>query len=682
MSPIITDLAGTGAAEGFILDPDGDNPLDVVSGGQWGMVSLVIPPAARLPQWASNGDSDGQQLVREPYYGNRDQCQMVLRAVTETMDQAMNSVGLLEGKLQEAIKLAAGGGPGLPFRWTPQGATVGLTGYMLLAEITDMPIDWNGWFQARPTITVKFTAKPFLYGDEVLAASATGSDPLLTVEVESVAGDVSAEARLVITDGSSQARRWVEWGLEQRYYDAASPAPLFIDSADLVTSGFAGAGTALSGAYGGSAISTTLLSQPVAVCGTDTLPHVGTFRVKARVWAASTDEYWRLAWHEGDGWLGGNSQVQPVAPGAFNELDLGEITIDVAQAGTQEWSGRIEAWTSSAGGELAAVDYLAFLPTEQYGRLEGTYAYSPGVITGHDEFSGASGTLNSRTAAAGGAWATSGAATDFTEAADPLDSSNPVESRSTTASESGPRFAILGSTSRTDSEVSINVHFSGAGSGEKWAYAIARYVDSSNYAYTRILRLNTTLVFLELGKQIAGSPTTFGDAGFTLPLGAYTQLRLVVYATGHLLAWALDANGNILASLEATDADLATGGTLATGKAGFADLSSGAESISRYYDNFYAGTPIAEPLVVNAGKSLEVRSDSNLRQSADGASYPDIPSRGSRLFIPPAGDADRIARIAVRATREDVITSASQNNSDSLTIAVHCTPRYLAVPRS
>ena len=468
--------------EGFVLDPDGDAPLNLGNNGPLRLAALTATPPPKLPQWQSNADTDGAALVRNPYHDKRD-WQMQVRVVVASMDQAMSSVGLLENKLQEACLQGAGNGPGLPFSWTPAGASTALTGYMLFAEINDLPISYgDAWFAHMPIVTVQFVTRPFLYGTEVSGGSVTSSSVLATITVDDVAGDVPAEARLVITDESSEARRWVEWGLESFYFDSVSPSELFIDSADLVTSGFAGSSTALSGAYGGSAISTSLLSQPIAVCGTGDLPHVGTFRVKARAWCASTAEYWSLAWQEGDGDSATNTPVQPVAGSAFNELDLGLITVDVAEAGDQVWSGQIVAYTSStAGGETGAVDWLGLFPVnEGYGRLEGAYSYTPGVTDGYDDFSGASGALNGGTAVVGGTWATSGTTTDFAETTDALDAGNKTESRAT-VTESGPRFAILGSTSYTDCEVGVDVYFDPGTIGQREAYVVARFTDASNY---------------------------------------------------------------------------------------------------------------------------------------------------------------------------------------------------------
>jgi len=113
---------------------------------------------------------------------------------------------------------------------------------------------------------------------------------------------------LKITNGAAVPLRFVEWGAEYRFYDPADPWPLILDSDSLVTSGFSGTQTTLAGAYdpnatGNSIITSLVLGQPQAICGTGVQPHVGTFRVKARVNSGpgGCDAYFRLAWRAGDG---------------------------------------------------------------------------------------------------------------------------------------------------------------------------------------------------------------------------------------------------------------------------------------------------------------------------------------------------------------------------------------------
>ena len=210
-----------------------------------------------------------------------------------------------------------------------------------------------------------------------------------------------------------------------------------------------------------------------------------------------------------------------------------------------------------------------------------------------------------------------------------------------------------------------------------WSLALRTPV---TIARASILRNSTTQAWLFVETIVAGSRTSTLSPLFTLPLLSYLTLRLIVFVSGRTLGWVFDSTGATLASLELLSSVLATGGALASGKSGFAD-GSGTRLVSAYYDNFYAAIPSAEPVIIRSGESLQVTSDANLRASSDGSTYGKLPSRGSRLWIPQAGDAGRSTRIAVRATREDPVTAASRNDGDSITAELFYTPRYLAVPR-
>lgn len=668
--------------EGLILDPNSiaGAPIDLGSvTNNLRLASLVIPPAQKQPTWATSGDSDGSQLVRVPYYANRD-CTMQIRVSAADADSAMAAVGQLQEKLGEVERLAAGGGNGLPVLWTPAGASTGLTLYVVLANITDMPITVaDGWFAHKPLLTVAFTCKPFLYGDEVTGPSASGSGLVVTLDVPSVPGDVPAEARLVITDTASHARRYAEWALEQYHYNPSSPSPSVIDSGSLVVSGFAGTALAHSGAYGGTTIATSLLSQPVAVCGTGNQPHVGSWRVKARVYAPSTDEYWSLSWQDGDAPFRSNTPSQPVAAAGFSEVDLGIITVQPATLGSQNWSGRLEAYTTSSG-ETGELDALILWPVDEgYERIAATYGYQPGAITSHDEFTGttAGSALNGRVAPSGGTWVTSGTTPDFVFADGPGATDETVY-RSGVADW---RYAIVGTT-RTDTETAVQVlHYTASTNAMEQA-VIARWTDASNHLRLRLVPAgNSGTLYLET--LVAGVTTVLGSTAVSTVGGAWLTLRLIAFASGRTIGTLLDASGATITELQALATSLASG-ALASGLTGFADRKTTTGSADRYYDNFYAGTPAPEPLIINSGKCLQITSDGDYRQSADGASYGEVISRGSRLFIPPAGPANRTSRITVRATRNDLTTMADTSvaDGDSLSAQIYYTPRYLAVPRS
>lgn len=304
-----------------------------------------------------------------------------------------------------------------------------------------------------------------------------------------------------------------------------------------------------------------------------------------------------------------------------------------------------------------------------------SWAYAAGVLTGLDSFTGTTsgGALSARTAEMGGSWTTSGVATDFAF----TDTGGERIVRST-ISEGSPRLAILGSTSYTNQEAGVAVEVT-AGLPEPWL--IARYVDSSNFL---LAGLQYSVSTWRVAIVVAGVTTQIAAVPWTRKYNATHKLRLIVYASGQLVAQVLDASGMaVTTQIRGYHAALATGGALASGKAGIADQNSNSAASARYYDDFYAATPAAEPIVCYSGQSIEFSSTSTLREDSTGT-YAGPPPEyvGGRFFVPPAGDANRQTRIAVIARRNDVESMPDDNISDSTTVQVLVTPRYLAIPRA
>jgi hypothetical protein len=266
-------------------------------------------------------------------------------------------------------------------------------------------------------VTIAMKAKPYWYGTETLTSTTSSSTPFVTAELVNNSGDVPALGRLIITDTATQSRRHVEWGLEGPLTYNASTS-LLIDSDDMVTSGFGGTATTQSGAYdpnasGNSVIGITARTTPAAVAGTGNLSHIGAFRVIARVYSDASTLETRLSWRESDGTLISNSWKPHRGNSLWQELDLGSVSISAVLAGTQRWTGQFEMRTTS-GTATARLDYAVLVPVSAgYGKARGTYTYSPGVLSGLDDFSAITAALDADTADLGGTWATSGSATDF-----------------------------------------------------------------------------------------------------------------------------------------------------------------------------------------------------------------------------------------------------------------------------
>lgn len=391
--------------EGLVLDS-----LDL-NAGNFTLEELDLGNATKRLEWIVGIDADGAALLRDPLTDNRVVTARIRVGPRTTMDLALADVGSLVDKLEEAERQP----DGVALVYTPATATKTFTLYVLSGEITDVPISiTSGWLVKSPLITVKLTCKPFGYGAEVTGSTVTNANAYQTVAQGSVSGDVPAEARVVITDNASKDRRHVEVGIQYRYYDAGTS--LELDSDDMTAVG--GTATTRSGAYdpgasGNSVIRATLGVQPTTVCSTGNLGHVGVFRVKARVYASALDVRVRLNWQEGSGSFRPNPWAAPAVAGGFSEIDLGLIAIPPKVLGTQRWTGRIEAYTT-APGDTVDIDVLWLVPAgEGYGVARGIYTYQPGALVGRDEFTGATSTLNGRSAPSGGTWATSGATTDF-----------------------------------------------------------------------------------------------------------------------------------------------------------------------------------------------------------------------------------------------------------------------------
>jgi hypothetical protein len=657
--------------------------LALNDGTTFGMITLSAPPPRERQNWIGAADSETQVLFGKPLHENRKITAQITVIAQSTMDLAHDKVAQIVDKLAKASKYP----DGVALTWTPATGTRTVTFDVLAGEIIDLPIDWeNGWLAKSPTLTIEMTCKPYWRGTETVTSTSTFTTPLGTLEVTGVTGDVPALGRLIVTDNATQSRRHVEWGVEGLYYNSGTS--LLLDSDSLVTSGFAGAGAVAVAAYdpnasGNNAVSVTLTTQTMAICGTGNQSHVGTFRVKARVYSDS--KIWvRLNWQSGDGPMTANAYANQPAIGFWSEVDLGTISIPPVVVGTQRWTGRIEAFALTSG-PLMYVDYLTLIPVrEGYGKARATYSYSPGVVVSRDDFTSTTAgvALNARVAPAGGTWATSGSATDFTFV-DSISGVGTAEAiRRGTVSDASPRFAILGSTVFTNCEVSVGTYVGvTTSSGFVDLGVILRWVDSSNYiaAYRRFDSNGTATTYaLNIDQVIAGTVTNLASVSVpSLASSGLRTVRAVAYDTGRVIA-SLIVGGAVAAVTEATSSALISGGALDDGKPGIFDRNTTAALPVRSYDDFAVATPAVEPIVVYSGRNLQVRYDDTLRQDSTGT-YTGRPQsyRGSRFLVPVG-----TSRVAVKVRRNDIDAAPDENVTDSTQMAVGWTPRGLAIPRS
>jgi hypothetical protein len=695
--PVETTAPAGQDVERLVLDGLDFNP----DFGLYTLEAFNCPPPRKRYEWAQGADSDGSALVRDPLFENRELTAQI-RMEGASMDASLAAIAAITDKLEEAERQP----DGLELVWTPAGATQSFTFHVLSGEIEEMPITIeSGWLAAWPLITLKLIAKPFGYGAWVVGPSVSSSAPMLTLTVPGVPGDVAAEGRLVVKDNASQARRYIEWGMEQRHYNPATS--LLLDSASLLDSGYAGTQGTRSGAYIASGVITgSVVSVPQRLCGTGELTHVGTFRAGARVYCTSLEARIRLVWRLGGGAEIANLYTGPVVANAFSEIDLGLVSLPLSTLGDHRWSAEIEAYhavdeavvTPLTPGTPVQIDYLALMPvSEGYGRARAPYIPRPDSVTLYDDFqSAASGAaLNGRTAPYGtGTWGTTGTGSPDFRASNQR--GNRVFYRDLPDSTTAPRgrFAVLGPAVRYQ-RVGVLFFLAGTEQDNTNAALIARFVNSTNYLRLKfaITRGTPTSVLgqLVLEKVVAGTATTLQAKNLAGVGGLTTQrwyFLSVVVATDGRIEGTLATKENRTASLAQVyglDTVFATSGTLASGKPGIWDLNAAVQEGSpRFYDDFQVSvaTVVPPPVVISSGGSIEFRHDETLRLDASATTWSRPPSAiGDRFFLEPAGVQNRSARIAVRAHREDVEVNKSSSTGDALTATAHYRPRYLAVPR-
>lgn len=655
------------------------NGLDL-STGNFALEAVDFTPPPKKPEWAQAADADGANLIRTPLFENRTITATIRIERQGSMDEALARIGELADMLQEAEKNPNG----IPLEWVPANATKAITFYVLTGAITGIPVvvqgEGAGWFAKTPVVTISTTAKPFGYGEEVSAGAAVSNagEPNVTLTIPNVPGDVPAEAVLIVTDTAGVGRRFVEWGLENRYYNAATK--LLLDSEDMTPVGGAQS-TALnaSGAYKragatNGTIATKLLPEPTVCCSTGNLKHVGTFRVKARVeivlgtGSLIGHVHLRFRWQDGEGTLRANAWQTPVLGGVFVEVDLGIVTINPAIVGTQKWLGQIEAYSENEViADTQHIDYLTFVPVlEGYGKARGTLVKEDGACEAFDNFTTGtlSGNLNGRTAPLpeAGKWTTAGATTDFAVTTGNI-------SRATTL-DAGPRTAVLGpllTNMRVTAALKPTAILPTVGviATRTGATSYVRFVYRCNVGSEGEITLD----------RVAGGIEPFSAAA--VPAGITVEsLTITALSDGSLVGELITTTGTYIITAN----NAVTGGT--PGAGGILDFNSSASAMTRIYTSLTIAELGEIPYCIQRSRSMQVRSDSAITADSTGTYYGPVPEyRGSRFYLPQAGQAKRTSRILVKADRKDLEESDQQVIGDNFTAQVVYTPRYHAVPR-
>jgi hypothetical protein len=652
------------------------------------MESLTMPPPRQRPEWLTAADSEGGTLARNPLHENREIGIRVRVAQLATTDLALAKVATLVDKLQKASKTP----DGVALTWTPAGGTLTRTFDVLSGEITGMPITWDGadagWFYRMPVLDITLTAKPYWRGSEVTTSTASTTTPFVTLEVANVPGDIPALGRLIVTDSATQNRRHVEWGLENQNYNSGTS--LLVDSDNMTTSGFSGVqntGPATPydpNATGNNVVTITPTPSPQAMCSTGNLTHIGVFRVKARVFVPTVDTNVRIGYRVGDGPLVYNAWAAPYAGAQWAELDLGVITIPAVTSGTQRWVGQIEAFattTAPVGTPFVYLDYLILVPAgEGYGVARNPVVFESVLsFNARDEFDQSAGALTAKTLPVGGTWAGAGDADDFSVNATAHTATRTAVSD--TDAQTG-RYGIAGSTNYTNVLVQADIsrtELGGTPTAGKFIYqgVLARYVDTSNWlmavAATEQIA-NPGAYSIRVIQRLAG---VFSYLQIVPVQAPPSSIRLVVDTAGKWFVWAFPAGTEPSEPIAfGSHTQLATGGTLATGKPGIYDTNTTTFSVTRTFDNFFASAQAVNAALYST-RTLEVRHNDTIRADSTGTYFGRPTSyRGTRFLVPPG-----TSRVLAKARRNDVTQFADENVTDNTQIQVAYTPRGIAVPR-
>jgi hypothetical protein len=669
---------------GFLLeiDPTSEDaanvPLSLSDGTSFFPLEEIEAPIPELKSvWATSFDTEGDIPADEHQYENREiTVNLRIRATSASLLRtALNKLGQKIGKLnreQGTLKLT------LP--------NADVIVFDVVAAQGSGPAFRNSYgAHNRTEASVTFVCRPFGRGTlQTFSADTETTLPVLIFTETGVKGDVPGLGRLLVDEIQGVAQWTVRWGLRSRYYSASADQALFYqaESRTLLNSATSAAAT---GASGGNAVSLNAvgyfgLISTQASGGGNHLAHTGEYRVFARAQMQSADRRIALEWSVGD-----NSVINrndPYVP-SYDQLgdwfiaDLGTINIPPVTTGTQRWQGRFVA-DASAG--AAKIDCFWLIPTtEGYGEITGAWYYTYGsVLTGRDELNDASGGLNGTTADAGGNWATSGVATDWTY------TGSGTVTRATT-SEASPRYAILGTTNHTGSFAELEFSMSAAIQSNAVLGPLMRWTDASNHVRARFVS-NSGNPQVAVERYIAGALQYLGIFNYgTVSNDQIMKLRMAISADGAGAVWlwpggVFPDTGTPVLIGTFNDVSLATGGTLASGENGFFDWNNFSTANTRTIYSLYQGDIVSSP-ALHASQSLEVRHDRAIREDAAGAIWQPVPSyEGSYLRVPPAGQEARTTQIIVKGSRG--LPTTYDTAIDDIRATLSVVPRYLSIPEA
>lgn len=653
--------------------------IDISTGADgFSLKTISVPPAPRKRITASSQDTEGSISV-ESQYEDR-QIAVTTRATSEVTRAAWyTKLDKLQAKLARMNKEG-----GVLQRTLVGGLT---PGYYDLSD-GEVDIDWDSVRYVKlmdQELTLSLTARPFVRTAEIACADHVETTlPVLIFTEADLKGDVDAIGRLVI-DADQGDQWWAIWGERSRYYSSATSAALFYEC-EALTAVNGSTVQARAGASGGNTIrSPALVNGGQLPVFSASWTHVGKYRIIVRAYQDSALSSGlissQLVWGFGDLAAYRSSPLRFMSKyNAYILLDFGTVDIPPAPLGTQTWQLQMMCQSYFTGDKID-FDYMFLVPVlEGWGEASAVARSSPLSNTNYiarDEFNaGGGGSLSGKTADVGGVWAGAGDATDFT-----YDSTNHYITRNevSDANFQSGRVGISGMAAAADQNVSVVL--SQLGSGPAWGGVVSRYVDINNYMAVVVSPSGTQTLLIRIFIRVAG--TVVYDMPFEVAKGqsAPYSISLATYTSGGWIVTIL-GNGRWMYLKVGSDVNLATGGALASGKAGIYDVNTTATVAgNRVYDNFLVSVPVADAAIF-ATRSLQISDKGAHRLPASGGTVwsPVSDYIGDNLRIPVAGTEDRITQFIVKACRSQ--PDQGDPNIDDISARLYYTARWLQHPDS
>ena len=251
------------------------------------------------------------------------------------------------------------------------------------------PDTFGEWQGIEPGVKLVLECLPDFYGDMVTLDTISASGETQAVLQQGgvpavIGGDYLGRAQITVINGSATAQYGLIWGFRAHNYSSATAAGMIWPAASTLTPAAGATVSALSGARGGQTIAKSVSGAWADVAyGSGT--HVGSYRVKARVYSASSGVQLRLGWAIGDRSHGlqFSSPVTVPGPTAFYLVDLGQVRFDPLPIGAQQWAYAIQATQPSGASATVYLDMLYLQPLDEpSGQLEGDVANVNPVLLG------------------------------------------------------------------------------------------------------------------------------------------------------------------------------------------------------------------------------------------------------------------------------------------------------------